>query len=283
MIDVDEVAAALGVDFLGRLPHGEGTGAYAVRTPDGTSAVLKLFTGDVFDFNAPSAFIETLRARGYPAPRIYAAGVIDGVRYEVQERLAGEPLEQPARAHVEPLHALIERQRDVGFPGRAPWVDDIVTSVLDGRSGYCEHAAMRAHSDATRELLDRLQRVADAASGVDVATTDVVHYDFSPYNILVSGDRITGVIDWDGATSGDAAFDLVTLAAFTYDYGVRDQLLVVAATMTDPAAIALYAAHMVLRQVDWSLRNHDDATVQWFMGIGDALLGRTAQIRRPGR
>jgi hypothetical protein len=32
---------------------------------------------------------------------------------------------------------------------------------------------------------------------------------------------------------------------------------------------------MVLRQVDWALR-HDPSTVEWFMGIGEALLDRVA-------
>ena len=116
---------------------------------------------------------------------------------------------------------------------------------------------MTEHSDETRALLARLRRIADAAQRIDVSDRDVVHYDFSPHNVLVDGDRITGVVDWDGATNGDAAFDLVTLAAFTYDYAVRDELLAAAAQLTDPRALALYAAHMVLRQVDWSLRNHD--------------------------
>ena len=155
-MDPERVAAAVGAEVIGILPHGEGNGAYAVQLGDGTRAVMKLYTGD--------------------------------------------------------------------------------------------------------------------AHNLDVADTDVVHYDFSPYNIIASGDRITGVVDWDGATSGDAAFDLVTLATYTYDFGLRDELLAAAAASTAPRALALYAAHMVLRQVDWSLRHHDEATVEWFLGIGTALL-----------
>jgi hypothetical protein len=29
---------------------------------------------------------------------------------------------------------------------------------------------------------------------------------------------------------------------------------------------------MTLRQVDWSLRHDDEGTVEWFLGIGTALL-----------
>ena len=189
----------------------------------------------MLDLGAPAGVTDALRARGYPAPATLAKGEVDGTGYEISELLDGEPVEELTRA----------RARG------------------DGR-----------HLDETRARLDRLRRIADNARSVDVARTDVVHYDFSPYNILASGDRITGVVDWDGATSGDAAFDLVTLAAYTYDFGVRDELLAAAAASTDPRALALYAAHMVLRQVDWSIRHHDEGTIEWFLGIGTGLLAR---------
>ena len=93
-------------------------------------------------------------------------------------------------------------------------------------------------------MLERLRRIADAAQRIDVSDRDVVHYDFSPHNVLVDDDRITGVVDWDGATNGDAAFDLVTLASFTYDYAVRDELLAARRAADRPAgARALRRAH----------------------------------------
>jgi Ser/Thr protein kinase RdoA (MazF antagonist) len=276
-VEPRELAAAIGVDLLGRLPHGEGSGAYAVQLADGTRAVLKLYTGDVLDLGTPGRIIDALRARGYPAPATLATGTVDTGRdetsgYEIIEFLPGAPIEVVPRSQLGRVAELIAMQRAVGLPGRAPWLEDVITSVLDGRDGYCEHTAMAGHSPGTRALLDRLMRIAERARGVDVARTDVVHYDFSPYNILVSDGTITGVVDWAGATSGDAAFDLVTLAFYTYDESVRDELLATAAAATDPRALALYAAHMVLRQVDWSLRHHDAGTVDRFIGIGIALL-----------
>jgi hypothetical protein len=64
----------------------------------------------------------------------------------------------------------------------------------------------------------------------------------------------------------------VTLALYTYDTGARAQLLAGARARTDPRALPLYAAHMVLRQVDWSYRHHDATAVQWFTDLGTALL-----------
>jgi hypothetical protein len=174
-VDARETAAAIGVEFVGQMAHGEGTGAYAVRGADGTDAVLKLYTGDILDLGARPGVTDALRARGYPAPATLAKGEVDGIVYEIQELLPGAPVENLPLALVANVLELIALQRDVGLTGRMPWVDDI---------------------------------------------------DFSPYNILAQDGRITGVVDWDGATSGDAAFDLVTLASYTYDYGVRDELLI---------------------------------------------------------
>jgi aminoglycoside phosphotransferase (APT) family kinase protein len=172
--------------------------------------------------------------------------------------------------HIHQLLAYNELQRDVGLEGRGPFIDEMRRSLVDGFDGYCEHAALRARDPA---LLDRLQRIADATNTVDVPADDVVHYDFSPYNILADGDTITGVVDWQGATSGDATVDLVTLAYYTYDRAAHDALLDAARQRTHPAALRLYAAHMVLRQVDWVLRHdHDDAAVHWHRDFGVAML-----------
>jgi thiamine kinase-like enzyme len=170
---------------------------------------------------------------------------------------------------VPQLIALNDLQRDVGRPGRGPWVDDMVTTITEGRVGYCELHALRAHDPA---LLDRLQRIAESSHDLDVATADVVHCDFTTYNILFDDDQVTGVIDWSGATSGDAAFDLVSLAFYTYDPILHEEILTAARARTDARALQLYAAHMTLRQVDWSLRNHDGDLVQWHTDAGLALL-----------
>ncbi len=145
----------------------------------------------------------------------------------------------------------------------------MVTTITEGRVGYCELHTLRAHDAA---LLDRLQRIADSSRDLDVATNDVVHTDFTTYNVLFDGDDVTGVIDWSGATSGDATFDLVSLAFYTYDPGLHEQIVGAARARTDPRALQLYAAHMTLRQVDWSLRHHNGETAQGHMDAGRSLL-----------
>src|SRR5712691_600452 len=88
-----ELAAAIGVELVGPMAHGESGGAFEVRAADGVLAVLKLNTDDVLDLDAPSALVEALRARGYPAPATLATGAVDGSVHEIQERMPGEPIE----------------------------------------------------------------------------------------------------------------------------------------------------------------------------------------------
>jgi hypothetical protein len=271
-VEAREIAAAIGVEFVGRMPHGESGGAFDVRTADGARAVLKLYVGDVLDLDAPAALVDALRARGYPAPATLARGAVEGSAYEIQERLPGSPTEQVTPAMLPGVLGLNALQRDIGVMGRGPWIDEIVSTIVDGRIGYCEHGAMAEHSTEARALLERCLRIADGARGLRVSDTDVVHYDFTPHNVLTGGDRIRGVVDWNGATNGDAAFDLVTLAFYTYDDVVRSELLAAAAAQSGPDAVVLYAAHMALRSVDWTIRNHEELEVQWFLGISTDLL-----------
>jgi Ser/Thr protein kinase RdoA (MazF antagonist) len=276
-VDVNEVAAAAGLRVVGRTRHGESASTFDVRTADGTDAVLKVHEEPPVDADA-QLLLDCIVGPGYPAAiPIEGWTTIDGRFYELQPRLPGEPVEQITAAHLSSVRALNEMQRGAATESLAgyTWLDDVIRTVVEGADGYCEHDAMQRHSDATRALLDRLATIADTARDARVPIRDVVHYDFSPYNILAEGDRITGVVDWEGVRAGDASFDLVTLAFYTYDYAVRDELLAMTRGRTPPRALALYAAHMVLRQVDWSLR-HDPSTLDWFVGIGEALLGSLA-------
>jgi Phosphotransferase enzyme family len=259
-----------GVALLGRLTGGEGAGAWAVRMPDGRRAVLKFAEGDHLDFERAARTCDALRARGYPAPEPLMTGAIGATRFGITTLEPGTPLAELGVRHLAPVVDLVDRQRDVGLVGRAPWLDDIVTSVTDGRAGYCEHGAMDAYSPETRTLLDRLRRIAGSIGPLDVPVGDVVHMDFCPGNMLAEGPTITAVFDWEGSTSGDAAFDLVTQSL--YAPSLRDALLDSARARTDPRALRLYTAHMVLRQVDWSIRHHDDGAIQWYLAAGTALL-----------
>jgi aminoglycoside phosphotransferase len=255
--------------LVGRFAGGAGTGAFELRDPHGGSWVLKAAEPGALDFDRAARTTAVLRRRGYPAPETVARGSVDGITYAVAERLPGAPLTGLDEAHVPAVLRLVDLQAGAGLDDAPPWVDALVSTVLEGRVGYCEVATLRRELPA---LLDHVQQIAAGSAGLTVPTDDVVHYDFAPPNVLAVDGVISGVIDWEGSTTGDAAFDLVTQAFYAFDETVRDRFLAAACDRTEPDALRLYVAHLTLRQLDWSLRNDTRDVVDWYLGISTEML-----------
>jgi aminoglycoside phosphotransferase (APT) family kinase protein len=197
-----------------------------------------------------------LRKLGYPAPR-YARVEAD---WALQEELPGEPLEpwlpldEAVAARLLELQALHAAAAGPGPDGS--WRRVVASSVLSGAHSYLRLATLRDHSDRSRELLaycqEAVRRFGDRIPALDA----IVHWDFTPDNVLVHGGRVTGVIDWEGVRAGDPTFDLVTLAF----YAPGTALLDAAVSELDAGVRAVYQAHLCVRQAEWSLRRHDEAT-----------------------
>lgn len=197
-----------------------------------------------------------LRELGYPAPRYVRVEE----EWALQEELPGEPLEhwlplgEPIAARLLELHAL-----HATAPGPEPggsWRRVVASSVLSGAHSYMRLATLRDHSERSRELLARCQeavrRFGDRVPEADA----IVHWDFTPDNVLVGDGSVTGVIDWEGVRAGDPSFDLVTLAF----YAPGTPPVEAAVEELDPCVRAVYEAHLCVRQAEWSLRRHDEAT-----------------------
>jgi aminoglycoside phosphotransferase (APT) family kinase protein len=130
-----------------------------------------------------------------------------------------------------------------------------------------------------RRTADVLAWVRDVGADGDVADgDDLVHLDFHPGNVLVDAGAVSGVVDWDGAARGDGRFDLVTLRFYLAMYAPEltpwfDELL---DARVPPRVQRAYWAHMSLRQVDWSIRHHPSAAVDFWLDVsarGRARLG----------
>jgi aminoglycoside phosphotransferase (APT) family kinase protein len=205
-----------------------------------------------------AAVTARLRELGYPAPRYLRVEA----EWALQEELPGEPLE-PWRPLPDEIAAELLRLHAYHaepFPDPAiaagSWRRVVASSVLSGARSYLRLATLRDHSDRSRELLPRCQ---DAVRrfGERVPELDaIVHWDFTPDNVLTRDGRVSGVIDWEGARRGDPRFDLVTLAF----YAPGTPLLERALAGLDAGLRAVYQAHLCVRQSEWSLRRHDSAT-----------------------
>ena len=113
-------------------------------------------------------------------------------------------------------------------PARQSWAEEVVKAVTHGyaEQDYCVISSMRGHSPATSELLDVVQGfVEQHADEIGDNYVDVVHYDFSPANLLLDEQqRVVGVVDWEGVRAGDRLFDLATQMFYADDGEVRGRL-----------------------------------------------------------
>jgi hypothetical protein len=219
-------------------------------------------TGDEERLDEAIRLVDRLRSRWYPVPRYITRGEHAGGRYFVLTALPGSPVIRLTPSQVVQIVALTELQREQAIASTEPWPARVADDVLQGGEGYCLLDPMRRYSPTTARLLDLVQELVAQHRGVSTPTTDVVHFDFQQSNMLGISSKISGVVDWEGALPGDRTFDLVTLLFYAYDQeAVREMLWQTVTRLTDPAAVALYLAHLIHRQVDWSIRHHEQPTL----------------------
>jgi hypothetical protein len=260
---IERIAAITGVRLVleGPCPGGE-VGAAYVRWPDGRRSVL------TEGRSRAGPLLDLARAAGVPTARYELSAHVDGARIVVQQRLPGAPPETIDAGLVHNMLVLNER---LGGLLIDRWDVKPVELYLTGDGpGFCLHDPLKSHSPRTARLLDWVHDVGRSAPDLDTGA-DLVHLDYHPGNVLVSGNRVTGVIDWDGALRGDRHLDLVTLRFYLCEHaphllGPVDARL----AALPPDRMRAYWAHMSLRQVDWSIRHHDAETVDRWLTVAEA-------------
>jgi len=95
-------------------------------------------------------------------------------------------------------------------------------------------------------------------------TTDVVHGDFNPDNLLVANGQITTGIHFTYADYGTRVIDLATLVhyayAFAYGTHVRHRLYTTSVQIAGGGILAICLVYYTMAMLDWaSHRNTADA------------------------
>jgi aminoglycoside phosphotransferase (APT) family kinase protein len=253
-------------------------GAYNLVDERGRQFVLKVAPDPTAAgrLTAVAAITDELRAVGYPAPRYVVTGATGQTAYSVQTELRGEPVRQVTIGQLPQLLALNALQAGLATDRPRTWPEPVVTPSLEGGPGFCLLEPMRTHSPETAALLERLQAIVRGRAALALPQGDVVHFDFTPLNILAEGATISGVIDWDGVCAGDRAFDLATLLFYSHrDLAVADSLYATARGLVGPEAISLYLAHLAHRTVEWAIRHHPQL-VDYLLGVAERQLTRYA-------
>jgi hypothetical protein len=275
---INETHKSTTFSLLKRYTDGE-QGAYSLlEQQSGQHFVLKWHanTHTLSQVQHIAAIVAQLSARGYPAPIYRMQGEFSQGIYTIQEALPGSPLYQLSPHFLPRLLELNAMQRQSGS-SENDWPREVVETVLVGGQGYCQHESLLNYSLESKNLLFELQRLVSQNMHTIKPTNDIVHFDFQPYNILVQEQEVTGIIDWDGCRSGDCLFDLATLFFYAYDNSaVRKQLWLYILDHTSIRTVAVYLAHLLLRQVDWSLRYYQATEGQLHLDRAQAILNDLA-------
>jgi hypothetical protein len=258
---VDRIAEITGVRFVveGPCPGGE-VGAAYVRWPDGRRSVLSE------GHSRTGPLLDRARAAGVPTARLELSAHIDGRRVIVQQCLPGA-VPTPQTTDVSLVAQMVEiNARLAGLLADRPAATTVDLYLTHNGPGFCLHDPLLGYDRRTTRLLDWVHEV--GAATPEITGDDLVHFDYHPFNVLVDDGRITGVIDWDGADRYDGRFDLVTLQFHLKRWNPSATGSVDDAVKAIPAdRYRAFWASMSLRQIDWSIRHHDRATVDAWLDV----------------
>ncbi len=221
---------------------------------------------------------DVLGSIGYPAPSYLLIGKMPEGIYSIQSMLPGVPIRELTATLLPHLYELNRLQVGRAIAGRNDWHQEVVKTVLVGGDGYCLHASLEHHSQDSADLLRALQRLVMRYQDEPHRTNDIVHGDFQHSNILIQDERVSGVVDWDGWYAGDCSFDIATLLFYAYDtFEIHELLWNYALEQVSLKLLSMYLAHLILRQVDWSLRYHDEKTSERYIKRGQMVMWEIEQ------
>lgn len=257
----------------GRYADGENEGAYALADAAGVRYVLKRYEHEqiVPRLERARTITAYLRSKGAPVPTYHSIETLpDGPTYAILSALPGAPSRALTNDQLQRFLALNDLQEGQAISHEQNWSSYATAVVFDGESGWAD--SLRTYSQATRSLLNSLQRLVMGKEACCAKTDDIVHGDLSPGNVLVEEGRVSGIVDWDAAGCGDRAFDLAKVLYYSYKDGpirqrLRDRIL----ELSSHDTLRVYMVYNILAQLDWSIHHHQPADVDDLVIQGHAV------------
>ncbi len=238
-------------------------GAYLVRRGD-ERAILKLQHLELgFDRIRRSAELAmAVRDAGQLAPKYLDVGQAPDAIYTLQEWVDGEV---PARLNLrtaQRMVELLECHRDVatgdGPAGFTPWWD--------------RHAVLKAAGGSIAALGEEIVNAMERFGEVPTSMTDVEHDDYHHKNVMVRGDDVVAIIDWDAARPGDRWRDAFLLMWWSqaahndFDDDVAPWLRRQVEDALTHDQLAKYASHNAMRQLEFFQRVYGGEPAEWIRG-----------------
>lgn len=173
------------------LAENRGKGVWRVQGDDGTFALRVLRPGEHEVGRSERRAMEAAAGAGAPAPRMVAAGTWETRPVMLLSWCEGRTLRDLGRAQPWAAFALgVSCGRTQARLNAQPAPADLAATPWMTRFG-----------DVDAELGALLTAAQGAAVGL-------LHLDYHPDNVLVSGREVTGLVDWTNACGGDGRADL---------------------------------------------------------------------------
>jgi len=251
----------LGFELGDRAEGGQSEGAWFATAPDGTPVVLKWFPDEIMvdRYTVLLPGLDELRSRDVPVPEYSHVLAVNGWTVSAQRVLPGASVDNPPEAMVERVFECVAAQAGIACPlpapGLDPWGASVVQTLTVGVDGWAEHEPMRTGDRRSAAILNRIEAVGADADPAWFPTDGLVHLDLHTDNVLADEDgSLTGIVDWEGACTGDHRFNLVNFVFDLYGHG-QDVWSQIESTF-EPRVLRAYVAHMALRCTDWAIRHH---------------------------
>lgn len=246
--------------FVRRFAHGAGDTSLAQI--DGRTVVVKAWApGSPMTrpkLDAAFGRMAAVRDRGVPIPEVLEHGEIEGHLYAVYGYVSGRWPSRVTGSLLDELIAVVDAERGAAPVPAAGWGRSLHSILAEGdRLLDVTPAALEHHAAGAGLLYEARRRLDHCGQFLDVLD-DVVHRDFAPENVLVSGGKLCAVVDWEQSSAGDSRFDLVGLL-FDIEIGrkaapsVNRKLREALAERLPPALLGAYVAFYAVRYASWAV------------------------------
>lgn len=249
-----------------RFAGGFQNGAYALRAPDGSSAVLKWTARRDWATQVQRAqsVVAAAREAGWPTPAWLLTGTTpSGYPYQIQEYAEGTHPDGVTRQLAQAVLPVLDVQAGLEPRTDHDWAAYDHAVVFADESGFT--SSLTAFSAAGAEFVDTMRSRMAPHRGVKLRATDLVHGDYNAGNIFLLDGRVSAVVDVEALGKGSRFHDLATLLVyarlFNSEPGACDTLLAYAHRHAESGELEVAYASSLIGLLEFLTKHHPEKAV----------------------